>query len=165
MGVPNPPSAGGSEVHPNLMGTAGLWSKFQTHRLAMAVERRFDGAVVDAPKCAGRPARIEADFLPRPAAGFRVLDQWGFNRSLSFTRCTFHEGDVTLANKALLELFGQVGLGGCIQREDHEPAGFYVQRWTLIGPSAVGIRCRRRSSAESCVFSGRPGAERMPQGL
>ena len=109
------------------MGTAGLWSKFQTHRLALSVERRFDGAVVDAPKCAGRPARIVADFLPRPAAGFRVLDQWGFNRSLSFSRCTLHEGDVTLADEALLELFGQVGLGGCIQREDHEPAGFYVQ--------------------------------------
>ena len=71
---------GGSEVHPNLMGAAGLGSKFQTHRLPLLVERRFDGSVMDPPKCARRPPRIVADFLARPAGGFRVLDQWGFNR-------------------------------------------------------------------------------------
>ena len=71
-GVPNPPSAGGKRGAPEFDGYGKPWSKFQTHWFVLAGERRFDGAVVDLPKCAGRPARI-ADFLPRPAAGFRVL--------------------------------------------------------------------------------------------
>ncbi len=117
------------------MGAAGFWPKFQAYGSSLVLQRVCDGPFVDPPQCARGPPCLVAYFLARPAGGLGVLDEGRLDDPLLFGRRFFHQGDVPLAHQALLKLLGEVGLGGGVERKDHDSTGLHVQpvdtHWSL----------------------------------
>ena len=114
-------------MHSKLVGAAGFWPKLQAHGLSLVLQRVCDGPFVEPPQGARCSSRIVAYFLTWPAGGLGVLDEGRLDDPLLSGRRFFHQGDVPLAHQALLKLLGEVGLGGGIQRKDHESTGLDVQ--------------------------------------